>query len=283
MESRNLRRPINLLCNGSEHRSLVLFLSGITGNVDQWIWVRELLKDIPATFAFGAPVLPGVVFGEGIPTVAEASNSMADELRAAHDGKILIVSHSGGSFSALGIARELGGAVKAVILVNGGLTSAAQFLDHPVLGFFARPLRCLTFLHLFLLVSAPAPERLKQAMMNHRWLARAIVGKLVSASALESRERRAALVNEAGGPRVLASLWKNRHHWSKFIAYGHEIRTDVVIVVGEEDPVSTQEDANALAALLPQARIRVLKGVSHAAPLEAPDAVASVVREVLRS
>src|SRR5215468_4802388 len=189
--------PVRSLTGARRHASLVLFLSGITGNLDQWMWVREFLQDASADQAFGTPVLPGASFGKAVPTVAQASNAMADELRTAEDGEVLIVSHSGGVLSALKIAHELAGAVRTVILVHGGLTSAAQFLDHPVREFLARPLRCLTFLHLFLLVCAPAPEWLKKAMTDHRWLARAIVGRLVSESALGSPERRAALVNEA--------------------------------------------------------------------------------------
>jgi pimeloyl-ACP methyl ester carboxylesterase len=275
--------PIRTMSGARRHSLLILFLSGMTGNIQQWTWVREQLQDIPADFAFGTPVLPSVVFGRTIPTVTQASNAIADELRSANDGDVIIVSHSVGSFSALGIAHEIPDAIKSVILVNGGLSSVGRFLNRPVREFVTRPLRCLAFLHLFALVSAPAPERLKQVIADRKWLTRAILGKLVSPSAIETRERRAALLNEAGGPPVLVSLWKNRHHWREFTAYSHKIPTDALFIIGDQDPVSTQEDANTMAALLPKARIRVLKGVGHAAPLEASSVIADVVREALKS
>ena len=284
-EPERLSDSIRPLSGAWRHQSLILFLPGITGNRDQWKWVLESLQDISADLAFGTPVLPDFAFSRTIPSVTEASNAMANEVRAAHHGRVLIVSHSGGAFSALGTAHELGSAVKEVILVNGALTGAAEFLDHPTRKFIRRPLRCLKFMHLFLLVCAPAPEWLKEGMTHYKWLARLIVDKLVSESALETPERRTALVNEAGGLSVLVSLWKNRHYWRELKAYADEICTDVLIIVGDKDPVSTRKDAEAMKALLKRAKaeIRVIEGVSHAAPLEAPNAIADYVREALRS
>jgi pimeloyl-ACP methyl ester carboxylesterase len=88
---------------------------------------------------------------------------------------------------------------------------------------------------------------------------RVIVGNLVSESALETPERRAVIVNEAGGLSVLASLWKNRHYWRELVAYADEICTDVLIIVGDKDPVSTLEDAKAMTALLPRAKYALLR------------------------
>ncbi len=275
--------PIKAMTGARRYPSLIIFLPGMTGNFEQWTWVRECLEGVPADLAFGAPVMPGIVSGRAAPTVTEVANAIAHELQSADDGEIIIVSHSVGAFSGLGIAHEIPAAVKAVILVNGGLAGVGRFLDQPVREFFARPLRCLTFLWLFALVSAPAPKCVKQAIAARRWLTRAILGKLVSGSAMDTRERRAALLNEAGGPWVLPSLWKNRHHWREFTAYAHEISTDVLFVIGDRDPVSTHEDAVNMAALLPRSRIRDLKGVGHAAPLEVPAVIADIIRDVLKS
>jgi len=275
--------PIRAITGARRYPSLIIFLPGMTGNFEQWTWVREYLQGAPADLAFGAPVMPGIVSGRAAPTVTEVANAIARELKSADDGEVILVSHSVGSFSALGVAHEIPAAIKAVILVNGGLASVGRFLDQPVREFCARPFRCLTFLRLFTLVSAPAPKRLRQAIADRSWLTRAILGKLVSGSAMDTPERRAALLNEAGGPWVPASLWKNRHHWREFIAYAHEISTDVLFVVGDGDPVSTHEDAVNMAALLPRTRIRSLKGVGHAAPLEAPAVIADIIGEVLKS
>src|SRR5262249_1223647 len=98
-EPEGLSRSIWSLSGAWRHQSLILFLPGITGNLDQWTWVLESLQDISADLAFGTPVLPDVAFGRTIPSVTEASDAMVNEVRAAHHGKVLIVSHSGGAFS----------------------------------------------------------------------------------------------------------------------------------------------------------------------------------------
>src|SRR5215467_3525399 len=93
-ESEGLSGSIRSLSGTWRYQSLILFLPGITGNLDQWKWVLESLQDISADLAFGTPVLPDVAFGRTIPSVTEVSSAMANEVRAAHHGKVLIVSHS---------------------------------------------------------------------------------------------------------------------------------------------------------------------------------------------
>ena len=264
------------------HSVLVLLLPGMTGNLRQWDCVRSLLRDAPADLAFGTPALPGPVFGEVIPTVTDAARAISAELRTAQDDKVIIVSHSVGSFSALAVAHEIPSAVKSVILVNGGLAGVGRFLDRPAGEFISHPLRCVGFLLLFIVVSAPAPAWLKRIMTGQKWLLRVLLGWLASGSAVETPEKRAALVNEAGGPWILRSLWENRHYWRKFEAYSHEITPEVLFVIGDGDPISTERDAEAMAADLPHAKIRVVKGVKHAAPLEAPEEIADIVRHAIK-
>lgn len=275
--------PVRGLSGARRHPALILFLSGMTGNVRQWSEVTDRLVDVPADLAFGTPVVPGVVFGRGVPTLAEMATAIANQLRSGPEGEVIIVSHSVGSFSALAIAHEIPAAVKSVILVNGGLASVGRFLDRPTREFAARPSRCLTYLRLFALVSAPAPQWLRRVLASRRWLTRAVLGDFVSASALQTQERRAAVLDEAGGPWVLASLWRNRHHWREFAAYAGQIRTDALFIVGDADPIGTEEDADEMAGMLPDATIRVLQGVGHAAPLEVPDVIAAAVRDALKA
>lgn len=266
-----------------QHSTLVIFLTGITGNNEQWTLVCQRLRDAAADLAFGRPVLPNGTPGEGIPDITDIANAISEELRSAHDGEVILVSHSVGAFVALGIAHQIPDAVKSVILVNGGLTSIARFLDRPVREFFADPIASLAYLHLFVLVSSPAPEVLKRIIGSRRWMTRAVLGRVVSDSAMDTREVRSALLNEAGGPRVLRSLWKSRHHWRKFLTYASKIPSNVLFVIGDKDPISTEPDAKSMAALLPNARICVLEGVGHAAPLEAPDTILEIVRAAIEA
>ena len=274
---------IKIIGGVRRHERLILLLPGMTGNLEQWTCVCGLLRDAPADLAFGTPALPGPVFGDAIPTVTDAARAISAELLADHLGDVIVVSHSVGSFTALAVAHELPGAVKSVILVNGGLAGVGRFLDRPAGEFISHPLRCLTFLLLFIIVSAPAPAWLRRFMADQKWLLRALLGWLASGSAVKTPERRAALVNEAGGPWILRSLWKNRHHWRKFVGYSNEIRPDVLFVIGDGDPISTERDAKAMAGMLPSAKIRVLRGVKHAAPLEVPEEIAEIVLHAIKS
>src|SRR5262245_10701978 len=137
---------IKIMGGVRRHEVLILLLPGMTGNVEQWTCVCGLLQDAPADLAFGTPALPGPVFGEAIPTVTDAARAISAELRADHYGKVIIVSHSVGSFSALAVAHELPDIIKSVILVNGGLAGVGRFLDRPAGEFISHPLRCLSFL-----------------------------------------------------------------------------------------------------------------------------------------
>ncbi|HUZ55497.1 MAG TPA: alpha/beta hydrolase [Streptosporangiaceae bacterium] len=265
----------------SRNRSLVLLLPGITANRQQWSAVISRLADVPADIAHGAPILPSPAMAARVPTVTQVIEALAGELRRRAYDHVVIVSHSVGSFVALGIAHVLPDGVDHLILINGGLTSVARFLDRPVHEILTRPVACLTFVRLFALVALPAPERLRRAAVNHRWFSQAVLGTYVSDSAIATQEKRSALLDGAGRPEVVPSLWKNRHHWREFISYADDIRTDALFVVGSKDPMSTEQDTRAMAALLPSASVRLLRGIGHAAPLEAAEVIAGLVRKAV--
>lgn len=54
-----------------------------------------------------------------------------------------------------------------------------------------------------------------------------------------------------------------------------------IVVVGELDPVTPPPVARAMAAGLPRAELRVVPGAGHLTPIEAPEAVAGAVRDLL--
>ena len=83
-------------------------------------------------------------------------------------------------------------------------------------------------------------------------------------------------------PAALRGLWVNRHYWQEFRSYADDIRPKVLFLVGGADPLSGELDTQTMAAMLPKAEVRVLPGVGHAAPLEAPGAVVAAIREALK-
>jgi pimeloyl-ACP methyl ester carboxylesterase len=263
---------------GEDSLPVILFLPGMSGNNRQWDAVLPQLNDVRADLAYGAAILANPAFGESQPSVTGLARAMADELRAMERSEIILVSHSVGAFVALGIARELPAMVKTVILVNGDLACVARFLDKPLYEMRNHPRACVTYMRLFALVSAPVPPVFKRTVASRRWLTQALLGNIVSASVLGSRTTRESLMGEAAGLEVLPSLWKNRHHWREFSSYADQISQSTLFVVGDKDPISSAK-SRPMAELLPGSTTRFLEGVGHAAPLEAPGAVAGIIRE----
>jgi pimeloyl-ACP methyl ester carboxylesterase len=263
---------------------LVLFLPGLSGNNRQWDTVIGLLRAEPdrtARLAYGAAILAHPAFGGARPTVPRLGQAMAAELARGPYGDVVVVTHSVGAFTGLAMAHAAPRKVKAVVVVNGGLTSVARFIDSPVRQLLKHPSSSLTYLRLFALVGAPVPGAIKKAVARRRWASRAVVGNLVTDSALDSREQRESLLVEAGKSETVLSLWKNRHHWHELERYAAGISTEVHFLVGSSDPMTTEQDTRVMAALLPHAEVTVLKGVGHAAPLEAARTVTDAIRAAL--
>jgi pimeloyl-ACP methyl ester carboxylesterase len=246
---------------------LVLFLAGLTGSKDQWSLVVGTLDTAKSDVAYGAPIMPNQALAGANPEVVVLADLITAEVSRRQYTSVVLAAHSVGSFVALAIARRLT-TTRAVILVNGGLMTVAEFLDAPVRTFIRRPRTCLTALKLFVLAGAPAPERLKQAIAANERFSRRILGNLVSVRATDSVRKREALIVNGGGFGVIKALWWNRHHWSQFLSYADEIEPNVRFLVGDRDPMATVPDSRAMANLLPHATVEILGSVGHAAPLE---------------
>lgn len=257
---------------------LVLFLAGLTGSKDQWDFVVGVLDTAKSDVAYGAPIMPNQALGGARPEVVTLADRIAAQVRTRDYTSVVLAAHSVGSFVALAIARQLS-ATRAVVLVNGGLMTVAEFLDAPARTFVRRPRICLTALKLFVLAGAPAPVRLKQAIAASGRLSRLVLGGLVSGDAVDSAPKRESLIVGGGGFDVFKALWWNRHHWPEFLGYAREVEPQVRFLAGDRDPMATVADSRAMAALLPAATVAVLGGVGHAAPLESADGVARSIEE----
>ncbi|WP_268747377.1 alpha/beta fold hydrolase [Amycolatopsis rifamycinica] len=275
----SLLEPITAFRPG---RPLVLFLPGMSGNKRQWDFVIRRLDGVEADLAYGAPVLAHPAFGNTRPTVPQLGEALAAELTAAGRDRVTVVSHSVGAFVALVVAHELPSVVRSAVLANGGLSSVARFIDRPLRRVPGATTSRLSYLRLFVLVGTPVPPSVKRAIAGREWSSRLLVGgRLVSRPALASREARDALMEEAGNARTIAGLWQNRHYWREFERTAAEIPARVLFLVGGLDPMTSVADTGVMADLLPNAEIRLLPGVGHAAPLEAPDTVAAAIKDAL--
>jgi len=270
---------VSVIRSHGESTTLVLFLPGMSGNNGQWRKVVGLLDELPADLAHGAPVSSHPAFGAGIPTMREIVRGFAGELQGLKYERVIIVAHSIGCFVAMGVARALPELVDGLILINGGLAGIGKFLDRPLHELVTRPRTCLMFVRLCVLVALPTPAALRKKVAGNTRISRALLGGFVSESAIDDDESRTTLLNSTDRPEILPAIWKNRHHWREFQAHAGDVVTDTLFVVGDRDPMSTEQDTRDVAAYLPHARVEVLRGIGHAAPLEAAEIIAGLVRE----
>ena len=61
------------------------------------------------------------------------------------------------------------------------------------------------------------------------------------------------------------------------------IKTPTLLVVGEDDGISTPEEMNTIADAMPKARLEVIPESGHMSPLENPAMVNQVILEFLQS
>jgi pimeloyl-ACP methyl ester carboxylesterase len=263
------------------HSTLVLFLSGISGSRTQWGLVERLIGTDQAQIGYAAPILPNQAFRGAKPTIGLLSRLIAESVDERNYSSVILVAHSVGTFVASAVANRLGKKIAAAIFVNGGLTTVAEFLDRPFRTFVRDPRTCLTALRLFALVGSPAPESLKQSVIRSERSSRALFGNLVSSETLGSAERRRSLMSDSGSAAIPKTLWINRHHWQEFLDTAPSVTADVVFLIGDQDPMSSEADARVMASRMPHARIEVLHGIGHAAPVETAEAVAAAVQEAL--
>lgn len=269
------------ICSNGRGPALVVFVPGLAGNARQWDLVLARLGDLPVDLAYGAPLLPHPIFHSEEPTARALAKAYADELCREKRRDVVIVAHSVGTFVALSVARLIPGIVKEVIAVNGGLTTPARFLDQPVREFISKPWGCLNALRLFALVGTPVLPAVKRATAKSETLSRIVLGGLVSDAGFKTVERRRILVEEGGQPKAMQTLWYNRHYWDEFCGYAGEIKSRLVFLVGERDPIAGIRDTQRMTELLANAEIRisVMRGVGHAAPVEDAEGVSAAIRK----
>lgn len=272
-------RLITLYDSTSGGETLCLLLPGLSGNAAAWEPVISHLQGEVAV-AVGAPILPVKGLSWPAPSVAEVAGRMVGELQSMSYKRVLVVAHSVGAFVALSMALALPRVV-GVVLINGGLTDVAKFLDRPLRQGLAEPRTSLQAIKLFALVGSPAPARFKRMIAGSERASRAMLGQLVSPESLKDPDRRRSLIERAGHAGVLAALWVNRHHWRAFQRYAGKVSARVVFVVGARDPVASVQSARHMAAYLPNSDIALLEGIGHAAMIEDADRVAAFIRSEL--
>ncbi len=262
--------------------SVVLFLPGIGASGNEWKFVIDRLGDTGWDVAHGAALLPNAAVGAGLPTVQSLATAMKRDVEGLGYETVVVVAHSLGCFVGLELCRVMSGRVKAAVLVNGSLVTAARCLDNPAVVVQSNPWLCLNLLRIFGMMSIPAPGMVRRDIAARKWASDLVLGGLIGKSVIESHEQRRVLVEESGSVATMLVLWRNRHYWQELLSYAGSIGVDLLFVNGDADPLSSDVEARRMSGLFPNAEVVTLGDVGHVAPLEAPERVASVVRDRLR-
>jgi pimeloyl-ACP methyl ester carboxylesterase len=212
------------------------------------------------------------------PNLADFAADLARQIDSLDLDSVTLIGHSVGVFVMSQAAETLQTELSCRILVNGGLTRFAELIDNPVKG-FRDP-------KMFLLAGAvlvnsifPVPLVVKRMVANHPRLRRVFLGRYVGADLLESDRKCHDLLVAPGRPWVAIGLWRNRHHWPRFVQSLRSNASPLIFLWGDSDPVATGTDTYKLAAMVgaDYETVRVVKGAGHSIPLENPDSIIAVV------
>ncbi|PPK92306.1 pimeloyl-ACP methyl ester carboxylesterase [Kineococcus xinjiangensis] len=239
----------------TEGESPLLLLNGVGGGRAMWEPLREQLPPGIATIAYDAP-------GCGASPPANAPLSIHDQARIAAGvlarlgvARADVLGFSFGGMVAQQLARDVPGAVRRLVLVATGV------------GVGSVPGSALAYALLTL------PQ-----MADPNWMRSAAPhlfgGRLARRPAdLERYARRYAQpVHPASyaGQLQAALLWSSLPWLSR-------LRAPALVLTGGEDPLVPVCNATLLGALLPQARVHVVRGAGHLLLLEAAAEAAAAI------
>jgi pimeloyl-ACP methyl ester carboxylesterase len=171
-------------------------------------------------------------------------------------------------------------AVDLVGLSMGGYVALAFAQRHPEM------LRTLALVDTKATADTDAARAGRDAMAERvvvdgrRALAGEMVGALLSqGAALGVRARLRTMIEATSYETILGCLagMKLRADRTSVLA---TIGVPTAVIVGEEDRLTTPEDAHTMATGIPGATLRVISGAGHLAPMEAPDSVNDVLAEL---
>lgn len=263
-------------------RAAVVLFPGLGAQDSMWQPVLDELATRDGTeVIFGPPLGQRAAAPDGPRSLRAIGGEVAGELAGLGCDRFVLVAHSLGTFLAVDVARRLGDAAAAVVLVNGGLAHAAQLLVHPLQGIRRRPGVAFATAGLTIGVCVPVPGSLRRRAERDDRVARLLFGPFAGRAVAQDRRRRKALVDLLGHPEVARGLIANRHLWERLVEDAATIRAPVEIVSGERDPIVTGASVAEMCARFPTVHAQVVEGGHHVLPLEAPEVVAGVIRSLL--
>lgn len=190
----------------------------------------------------------------------ESIAQMADDMLAAHPGKLKVAGHSMGARVAMEMARRAPDRIERLVLLDTGI--------HPLKDGETQKRADIVALAyekgMAALAETWLPGMVYEPNRQNAALMRGLTDMVLRMSPeLHERQIR-ALVGRPDASLYLAG-----------------ITCPTLLVVGRQDAWSPVEQHEAMLALLPDARLEIVEDAGHFAPVEQPDAVAALVTDFL--
>jgi pimeloyl-ACP methyl ester carboxylesterase len=134
-------------------------------------------------------------------------------------------------------------------------------------------------------ISMPVPAETRAAMLESYQTRQGVLEALtvLAFQPLDELEREALIADTLGGTADGKRYWTQYGMIAALGAGLLPITVPTIVLVGDQDRVEHAETLRGIyARALPHAEFRVLKGVGHLSPLEAPDEIARACWEILR-
>lgn len=263
-------------------RDLLLVTGGLGGGpTTQWHFLDPLALDGDYSLAFIAPIARELVGRHrDILKVPGFARAIAGEIEALSPKSLTLVSHSVGTFVAVSLASKVKVPVRQIVVVNGALDTVGQFIHRPFRTFVSEPATCSTALRLFAMLALPVPEVVRSRVASSARLSGVLLRGLVSPSNMTPATVE-KVISAGGAPETLAALAINRHHWLDFVDEAASVDCLVTLVCGTDDKLAPERDAPTFAARFRNSDVISLPAVGHAAPLEAPDTLSTLLTKLL--
>lgn len=130
----------------------------------------------------------------------------------------------------------------------------------------------------------PVPAEVRAAMLESYQSREGVEQALgiLACRPLDPVEREAIITDTLKGAPGAKRFWTDTGMTADLGADFSGLRVPVTILVGDRDRVEQAEALrNLYAAILPDAEFRVIEGVGHLSPVEAPEAIAEACRDML--
>lgn len=202
---------------------------------------------------------------EGHAVVADLSTqdcltTMAEDCLAQNSGQLLVVGHSMGARVAMEIARLAPERIEKLVLLDTGIHPLAE-------GELLSRQQVMQLAHergMTVLAEQWVPGMVSELNRQDEVLM-VILKSMVIAKSVELHERQiTALINRPDATTYLA-----------------DIRCPTLVMVGRDDQWSPVSQHETMQRLLPDARLEIIEGAGHFAPLERPEAVCQVIKQFL--